>query len=99
MNTSLSRIKATGRDTKEIQAAEQAAIEKAAICLSSCPHCQQVLATAPETRRMSRMKITASMCQVRTQCELQPQPVRPPQDAIEYGVCPIKTRALLRATA
>ena len=90
----ISRIQAIGENEKEKKTAMQAALSKASVCLGGCEHCEKVLAIAPESSpRLRAIKLTPDMCKVRTKCELRPDPVRPPQNAIEHTVCPIKVRA------
>ena len=94
MSINQSRIQATGKNEKEKKTAIQAALSKASVCLGGCEHCEKVLAIVPESSpRLRAINLTPEMCKVRTQCELRPDPVRPPQDAKEHKVCPIKMRA------
>ena len=63
---------------------------KARVCLSGCQFCRGVIVEMPQ--RLCGGKTTADNCRVRIDCQLQRDPVRPPQGEITPEICPIKLR-------
>ena len=79
-------------------AALEAAHLQAKVCLSGCPSCVKVKASAPD--KPLGGKITAQAISVRSQCESNPANlVRPPKNIDSYESCSLWRRKLVAASA